>query len=283
MCPAVASEDGLQQGHDPPSISTPSPTPTATNTTTLTIAPTGTNSTTIKPITPTQTLTQTNTRTLITSTSSTSSRPQNSTTPEPQKDKPKEDDSGSSQGLIIGGAAIGGLVFAIGIAIIAFRCIMNSKDRDRRNKEMAATLAENFDRSDPIGTPRKGYLELGDGPATGHGANLNRQGSQDPYYSNHKEGVDEYYNPHYVQERYGGANNGTHGMYEETEMSVIGGNNGRSSPYMDHSVAYPPASVPSSHYPAYSDYGGQGGQGGGYGNGGFGNGGAPRGPQGYLG
>ncbi|KAI8601101.1 hypothetical protein EDD21DRAFT_375377 [Dissophora ornata] len=198
-------------------------------------------------------------------------------------------DGTSSQGLVIGGAAIGGLVFVIGIAIIAFRCTLNRRDRQRRNKEMAATLAESFDRSaDPISTPRKGYMELGDGPSTpnsGRGADLSRQGSQDAYFGAHKEGSvvgggsQDYYNPHYVQERYGAANTGNYGMYEETELSVIGGSAGRSmSPYPqgnnDHSMAYPPASVPTNHYAGY-DYGHH--DGGYYGGGGQ----APRGHQGY--
>ncbi|KAG0295726.1 hypothetical protein BGZ98_001260 [Dissophora globulifera] len=172
-------------------------------------------------------------------------------------------DSGSNnQGLIIGGAAVGGLVFVIGIAIITFRCTLNRRDRQRRNKEMAATLAESFDRTgDPISTPRKGYMELGDGPPTpgstsARGANLSRHGSQDAYFSGHKEGGgQDYYNPHYVQERYGTANAGNYGMYEETELSVIGGSAGRSmSPYPGGNPVYPPASVPANHFPGYNDH-----------------------------
>lgn len=146
---------------------------------------------------------------------------------------------------------------------------------------MAATLAENFDRSgDPIASPRKGYLELGEGPPTpnpGHiGANLSRQGSQDAYYAGKDGSVvgggDYYNNSHYVQERYGGAHAGNYGMYEETELSVIGGASGRpTTPYMD---PYPPSSAPSGHYGGYN--------GGGYDAGYYGgNGQAPRAPQGY--
>jgi len=142
---------------------------------------------------------------------------------------------------------------------------MNRKDRHKRDKEFAATMALD-NRIDPILTPRKGYVELGEDPPTpGSGrlgaANLSRQGSQDAYfykeqgqgYSSHGSdvGAGDYYNQHYVQERYGGASGGRHGMYEETELSVIGGNSGRGN------VAYPPSAVPSNHYGGY-DYGHQG-------------------------
>ena len=131
---------------------------------------------------------------------------------------------------------------------------------------------------DPIASPRKGYLELGEGPPTpnpGHiGANLSRQGSQDAYYAGKDGSVaggDYYNNNHYVQERYGGAHAGNYGMYEETELSVIGGNSGRpTTPYMD---PYPP-SAPAGHYGGYN--------GGGYDAGYYGGSGqAPRAPQGY--
>ncbi|KAF9199276.1 hypothetical protein BGZ49_010632 [Haplosporangium sp. Z 27] len=185
-------------------------------------------------------------------------------------------DSDDNQGLIIGGAAVGGLVFAIGIGLIAFRCTLNRRERQRRNKEMAATLAESFDR-DTIASPRKGYLELADGPSTprlGSNSNLTRQGSQDAYFAAHKEGgvvgQSDYYNHNYVQERYGTANAGNYGMYEETELSVIGGSNGRSAtpyvPNVDHSMQYPPSGMTNNHYAGYNDYNGhQGYYGGGQG------------------
>ncbi|CAO3565959.1 unnamed protein product [Mortierella alpina] len=196
---------------------------------------------------------------------------------------PEKDDDSTAL-LIPIGAALGGGVFVIGLAIMAFRCTLNRRERQRRNKEMAATLAENFDRSgDPVASPRKGYLELGEGPPTpnpGHiGANLSRQGSQDAYYAGKDGSVvggggGDYYNSnsHYVQERYGGAHAGNYGMYEETELSVIGGNSGRpTTPYMD---PYPPSSAPAGHYGGYN--------GGGYDAGYYGGSGqAPRGPQGY--
>lgn len=116
-------------------------------------------------------------------------------------------------------------MFVIGLALVAFRCTLNRKERERRKKEMTATLAQNFERSggagDPIGTPRKGYIELGDTASNSSG---------------HKEGGNngsgDYYNPHYVQERYGAAHTGNYGMFEETELSVIGGSAGRqTTPY----------------------------------------------------
>lgn len=192
------------------------------------------------------------------------------------------------------GGVAGGLVFVIGCALLAFRCTVNSREKSRRNKEMAATLAESFDRSggDPIASPRKGYMELGDGPPTpgqGRGANLSRNGSQDAYYG--KEGVgQDYYNSHYVQERYGGANTGG-GYYDETELSVMNGHTGRpASPFVgrsnsDHSMAYPPTSISTNHYAGYNeyahngdyDYNGGHQDGGGY----YGGGGHGRAPQGY--
>ncbi|KAF9277682.1 hypothetical protein BGZ68_009079 [Mortierella alpina] len=177
--------------------------------------------------------------------------------PSPTGDSGKNDNGNDL--LVPVGAALGGGVFVIGLAIMAFRCTLNRRERQRRNKEMAATLAENFDRSgDPIASPRKGYLELGEGPPTpnpGHiGANLSRQGSQDAYYAGKDASVvgggDYYNNSHYVQERYGGAHAGNYGMYEETELSVIGGASGRpTTPYMD---PYPPSSAPSGHYGGYN-------------------------------
>ncbi|KAF9145326.1 hypothetical protein BGX30_009576 [Mortierella sp. GBA39] len=166
--------------------------------------------------------------------------------------------------MVIGGGVVGGLVFAIGLALLAFRCTINSREKKRRNKEMAATLAESFDRSggDPIASPRKGYMELGDGPPTpnpGRGANLSRNGSQDAYYGK-EGGGQEYYNSHYVQERYGGANTGG-GYYDETELSVMNGHPGRpASPFVgrsnsDQSMAYPPTSVSTNHYAGYNEYG----------------------------
>ncbi|KAG0259873.1 hypothetical protein BG011_002324 [Mortierella polycephala] len=252
-----------------------SPQPTQPATTTAETPPssnaTATTATSTTISTQTQsTATHSRTSTITSSTASTQTETASPTQSEPAKS--------NTTPLAIGGAAVGGLVFAIGIAIIAFRCTLNRKERQRRNKEMAATLAESFDRGGE--TPRKGYLELGDGPPTpnpgSRGANLSRDGSQDAYYAKEGNGgaggggAPDFYNPHYVQERYGGAHAGNYGMYEETELSVMGGNNGRpTSPY-DHSVAYPPSSVPTSHYPGYGD-------GGYYGGGGQ----APRAPQGY--
>ncbi|KAF9945232.1 hypothetical protein BGZ65_011002, partial [Modicella reniformis] len=197
---------------------------------------------------------------------------------------PTEKPDASNQGLVIGGAAVGGLVFMIGLGLLAFRCTLNRRERDRRKKEMAATLAENFSGNtgggpggDPIGTPRKGYMELGDGNSAhgsgGRGANLTHEGSQDAYYAGgHKEGGgsvvggagggggQEYYNPHYVQERYGAAHVGNYGMYEETELSVIGGGSaaGRtgSSPYhggQDLSMGYPPGGGGANQYGGYNN------------------------------
>ncbi|KAG0098318.1 hypothetical protein BGZ93_000460 [Podila epicladia] len=145
-------------------------------------------------------------------------------TPTPTAATPAE--SETKMGLVFG--ILGGLVAAIGAAIVAFKCVMSRKDRARRNKEIAATLAESFDRS---GGSDK-YHELGDGASTPipAGAKLSRQGSQqDGYYQ--KEQGGDYYNNHYVQERYGGPN----GAYDETEMSVMGGQGGGPrpmSPYM---------------------------------------------------
>ncbi|KAG0210578.1 hypothetical protein BGX28_009214 [Mortierella sp. GBA30] len=192
--------------------------------------------------------------------------------------------------LAYGGAAVGGLVFVIGIAIVMFRCTLNRRERERRNKEMAATLAENFDRGggDPIASPRKGYLELGEGPPTpnpGHiGANLSRQGSQDAYFAGkdgNTGGAQGGYSPHYVQERYGAANAGNYGMYEETELSVIGGNIGRpTTPYVDPSVGYAPSNnAAAGHYAGYNDY--ERGRYDGYYGGGGGQATTPRAPQGY--
>lgn len=147
----------------------------------------------------------------------------------------------------------------IGAAIVAFKCVINRKDRQRRNKEIAATLAESFDRS---GGSDK-YHELGDGPGTPipAGAKLSRQGSQQEYYP--KEGSDYYNNNHntnhYVQERYGGPNGG----YDETEMSVMGSQGGASpmSPYMGQ------APSGGGHYAGYNDYDYDYGNGNGNGNG----------------
>ncbi|KAF9905801.1 hypothetical protein EC991_001277 [Linnemannia zychae] len=225
---------------------------------------------------PTSTIGRTTTVANLTTTTATTST---TTSPSPTPEK-KSDDTP----LIIGGSVVGGLVFAIGLALLAFRCTVNRRERARRNKEMAATLAESFDRSggDPIASPRKGYMELGEGPPTpgpGRGANLSRNGSQDAYYGSGKEGSgQDYYNPHYVQERYGGANTGG-GYYDETELSVMGGHTGRpASPFMtrsntDHSMAYPPTSVSTNHYAGYNEYGHNGeydNHGGHYGGGGYG-------------
>ncbi|KAG0294241.1 hypothetical protein BGZ96_001544 [Linnemannia gamsii] len=171
---------------------------------------------------------------------------------------------GDNKSLVIVGGVAGGLVFAIGLALLAFRCTVISREKSRRNKEMAAALAESFDRSggDPIASPRKGYMELGDGPPTpgpGRGANLSRNGSQDAYYGKEDVGQD-YYNSHYVQERFGGANTGG-GYYDETELSVMNGQPGRpASPFVgrsnsDHSMAYPPTSISTNHYAGYNEYG----------------------------
>lgn len=152
---------------------------------------------------------------------------------------------------------VGGLVVAIGAAIVAFKCVVSRKDRARRNKEIAATLAESFDRS---GGSDK-YHELGDGASTPipAGAMLSRQGSQqDGYYQ--KEQGGDYYNNHYVQERYGGPNGG----YDETEMSVMGGQGGGPrpmSPYMGQA----PGGGGGGQYAGYNDYDydyGNGGNGG---------------------
>ncbi|KAG0371344.1 hypothetical protein BGZ54_005468 [Gamsiella multidivaricata] len=250
------------------SISTP-----GTTTASTTLTP---NTTTVATTTAASSTAVSTTLTTITATISTTSTLSSTATTNATAIPTQSPSSGdTSKGLVIGGAAIGGLVFAIGLAIIAFRCTLNRKERARRNKEMAATLAENFDRSaDPIASPRKGYLELGDGPPTpssGRGANLSRQGSQDAYFAANKEGGgQDYYNPHYVQERYGAANAGTYGMYEETELSVMGGSAGRQ-------MAYPPTSVPTNHYAGYNDYDYGNQQGSYYGGGGQ----APRGHQGY--
>ncbi|KAG0018183.1 hypothetical protein BGZ82_000512 [Podila clonocystis] len=144
-------------------------------------------------------------------------------------------------GAVLG--IVGGLVAAIGAAIVAFKCVVSRKDRARRNKEIAATLAESFDRS---GSDK--YHELGDGAATPipAGAKLSRQGSQqDGYYQ--KEQGGDYYNNQYVQERYGGPNRG----YDETEMSVMGGQGGGQrpmSPYMGQ------ATSGGGQYAGYNDY-----------------------------
>ncbi|KAF9102536.1 hypothetical protein BGX27_010970 [Mortierella sp. AM989] len=254
-------------------IAVPPPPPPQGNTTSTTASatssansalPTNSNTTAIAP-TNTTSLASTSSAPAKTSTSlsGTSTIPTTSSNPT-STTEPSSD--GSNKTLVIGGAAVGGLVFVIGIAIIAFRCTLNRRDRQRRNKEMAATLAESFDR-DPVSSPRKGYLELGDGSPTPNsgrgGSNLSRQGSQDAYFGAHKEGgtmgQPDYYNPHYVQERYGTANAGNYAMYEETELSVIGGSSGRpTTPYNqhgDHSMAYPPTSKTTNHYQGYNEYG----------------------------
>ncbi|KAG0013216.1 hypothetical protein BGZ81_001162 [Podila clonocystis] len=151
--------------------------------------------------------------------------------------------SGNSSTIPLVFGIVGGLVVAIGAAMVAFKCVVTRKDRARRNKEIAATLAESFDRS---GSDK--YHELGDGSATPipAGAKLSRQGSQqDGYYQ--KEQGGDYYNNHYVQERYGGPNGG----YDETEMSVMGGQGGGPrpmSPYMGQ------APSGGGHYAGYNDY-----------------------------
>ncbi|ORZ28948.1 hypothetical protein BCR41DRAFT_344331 [Lobosporangium transversale] len=256
---------------DPPTTSSttvdvPSPTTPLTPST-----PTSASTTTSSvPVRPNTSLHNSNSRTAtqtLTSSTGVNTAPTSS---------PSKTAEAASNHLVVAGAAVGGLVFAIGVGIIAFRCTMNRRERQRRNKEMAATLAENFDRGgDPIGTPRKGYLELSDGPSTPvpgrAGANLSRQGSQDAYYA-HKEsggGQQDYYNPHYVQERYGTAPTGNYGMYEETELSVMGNS---------HSMAYPSTSAPSNHYGGYNDYGSHHDAGGYYGGAGSQ---PPRGPQAY--
>ncbi|KAF9136241.1 hypothetical protein BGW39_003686 [Mortierella sp. 14UC] len=257
----------------PPSTGTLNPNPTSSLPTNITntapvIPPTGS-------VGPT-TVRSTSTVALNTTTASTSATP----SPSGSSPEKKTDDTP----LIIGGSVVGGLVFAIGLALLAFRCTVNRRERARRNKEMAATLAESFDRSggDTIASPRKGYMELGEGPATpspGRGANLSRNGSQDAYYDNGKEGGgQDYYNSHYVQERYGGANTGG-GYYDETELSVMGGHTGRpASPFVgrsntDNSMAYPPTSISTNHYAGYNEYGHNGdydNHGGHYGAGGYG-------------
>ncbi|KAG0279715.1 hypothetical protein BGZ95_000444 [Linnemannia exigua] len=259
--------------------------PTSTGATLpVTTVPTGTTTTT-SPLLNTTTPVSTTSRSTTTIAQNTTSVA-TSTTPAPTESNTQKKSNDTS--LIIGGAVVGGLIFAIGLALLAFRCTVNRKEKQQRNKEMAATLAESFDRSagDPIASPRKGYMELGEGPPTpssGRGANLSRNGSQDAYYG--KEGdVQDHYNSHYVQERYGGANTGG-GYYDETELSVMGGHSGRpASPFMgrsnsDHSMAYPPTSISTNHYAGYNEYGHNGdydNHGGHYGGGGYGG----R-PQGY--
>ncbi|KAG0371883.1 hypothetical protein BGX24_001043 [Mortierella sp. AD032] len=261
----------------PTNVTTISPTPTGPSLPVI-IVPTG-NGTIVPPVVNPTTTAPTGSRSTTTTVPQSTASVATSTTPTPTaSDTEKKTDDTP---LIIGGAVVGGLVFAIGLALLAFRCTVNSKEKKRRNKEMAATLAESFDRSagDPIASPRKGYMELGEGPPTpspGRGANLSRNGSQDAYYG--KEGDDQdYYNSNYVQERYGGANTGG-GYYDETELSVMGGHSGRpASPFVgrsnsDHSMAYPPTSISTNHYAGYNDYGHNGdydNQGGHYGGGGY--------------
>ncbi|KFH74222.1 hypothetical protein MVEG_01435 [Podila verticillata NRRL 6337] len=219
---------------------------TTTTTTTVTAPPSSTSAATGNPIT---------TRSTILS--STSLPP--TTSASPTESKPPTAGGGGS--LTIVAAAVGGLTFMIGAAIVAFKCVINRKDRQRRNKEIAATLAESFDRS---GGSDK-YHELGDGPGTPipAGAKLSRQGSQQEYYP--KEGSDYYNNNHntnhYVQERYGGPNGG----YDETEMSVMGSQGGASpmSPYMGQ------APSGGGHHAGYNDYDYDYGNGNGNGNGGY--------------
>lgn len=163
---------------------------------------------------------------------------------------------------------VGGLVVAIGAGIVAFKCISSRKDRARRNKEIAATLAESFDRG---GSDK--YHELGDGGGTPipAGAQLSRQGSQqDGYYQ--KEQGGDYYNNHYVQERYGGPNGG----YDETEMSVMGGQGGGPSPMSPYMGQAP--SGGGSQYAGYNDYDYDYGSGG---NGGYNNNGHQQSGYGY--
>ncbi|KAK5814422.1 hypothetical protein F5H01DRAFT_346591 [Linnemannia elongata] len=270
-----------------------STTPPTSSTSTTPLPTPPTNSTSLVPVTSTTTLATTTTisRTATSVSVNTTSIATSSTTSvSPTNSDPAPD----NKGMIIGGSVVGGLVFAIGLALLAFRCTINSREKKRRNKEMAATLAESFDRSggDPIASPRKGYLELGDGPPTpnpGRGANLSRNGSQDAYYGK-EGGGQEYYNSHYVQERYGGANTGG-GYYDETELSVMNGHPGRpASPFVgrsnsDHSMTIPPTSISTNHYAGYNEYGHNGDydyngghhDGGGY----YGGGGHGGRPQGY--
>ncbi|KAF9346644.1 hypothetical protein BGX26_001834, partial [Mortierella sp. AD094] len=260
----------------PPPSSQNSTSSTASQTDTASTAPSSTPTSSVSPTNTTTSITPTNattapttlptlsttTTTLLNITSTTTTTTTTASATNATSSPTDTNGSGDNKSLVIGGAAVGGLVFTIGFAIIAFRCTLNRRDRQRRNKEMAATLAENFDR-DPVSSPRKGYMELGDGPQTPNsgrgGSNLSRQGSQDAYFAAHKEG--DYYNPHYVQERYGTANAGNYGMYEETELSVIGGSTGRTAtpyiPHGDHSMAYPPPSMTTNHYAGYNDYNGQ--------------------------
>ncbi|KAF8927336.1 hypothetical protein BGZ47_002204 [Haplosporangium gracile] len=252
----------------------PGPIPDLPGTNTTTLAPTNTtstaplptpstNTTSLPPLVSTTSLvTTTISHATTTSVSVNATSVSTSTTASvaPTTTDPPND----NKGLVIGGSVVGGLVFAVGLALLAFRCTINSRERKRRNKEMAATLAESFDRSggDPIASPRKGYMELEDGPPApvpGRGANLSRNGSQDAYYGKEGGGQD-YYSSHYVQERYGGANTGG-GYYDETELSVMNGHPGRpASPFVgrsnsDHSMAYPPTSISTNHYAGYNEYG----------------------------
>ncbi|KAF9430579.1 hypothetical protein BGZ94_005913 [Podila epigama] len=156
------------------------------------------------------TTTQTKPRTSTTST----------TTPTATKGPVEEPEStGTGASIVVAAATIGGLVFAIGVGITAFKCIASRKDRQRRQKEIAAALADSFDRSNG----QDKYHELGDGSGSHTpvpaGAQLSRQGSQDAYYQ--KEGGSDYYGGSgaYVQERYGAP---VRGGYDETEMSVMG-------------------------------------------------------------
>ncbi|KAF9924807.1 hypothetical protein FBU30_005276 [Linnemannia zychae] len=248
------------------------------------------NTTTAIPTANTTIAITTASRTVVTTSVNSTSIIATATTPASPTPTESKSDSGP---LIIGGSVVGGLVFAIGLALVIFKCTVNRREKHRRNKEMAATLAENFDRSagDPIASPRKGYMELGEGPPTpspGRGANLSRNGSQDAYYGKEGIGGQDYYNPHYVQERYGSANTGG-GYFDETEMSVMGGHTGRpASPFVgrnnsDHSMAYPPTSIAANHYAGYNEYGHNGDYDyhGGHQDGGYYGGGNRGRPQGY--
>ncbi|KAG0229908.1 hypothetical protein BGW41_002838 [Actinomortierella wolfii] len=219
----------------------PSTTPSASSsaapvTSTPSAAPTSTVSTpAVVPTTSTQTRARVTTSTALSSIATTSI---SSASPTPTE---KSDGGDNNQGLIVAGSAIGGLVFAIGIAIISFKIIVARKERQQRQKEFAAALSDSYYPGGAAnaltGGGSSGYRELHDDTAglRDGGANLSRHESYSsghgtqPYY--YKESG---YSQPYVQERYGG-NNGTYGMYEETEMSVIGGGN--------HGPAYPPASM----------------------------------------
>ncbi|KAG0341640.1 hypothetical protein BG000_008452 [Podila horticola] len=246
----VSRPDMLEKRQVPPIIPPPGP-----STTTAAVTTTSSSSSVIT-TTVSRSTTATGTRTNATTSTA---APTETAAPPPAEP--------SNIGMVFG--IVGGLVVAIGAGIVAFKCISSRKDRARRNKEIAATLAESFDRG---GSDK--YHELGDGGGTPipAGAQLSRQGSQqDGYYQ--KEQGGDYYNNHYVQERYGGPNGG----YDETEMSVMGGQGGGPSP-MSPYMGQAPSGGGGSQYAGYNDYDYDYGNGG---NGGYNNNGHQQSGYGY--